>query len=59
MRVITSACGAAIENLSIFVEKCLYREVLNLESRIQDTNEMLNIVDDLNNSNNLTSTCFW
>ena len=57
VRVITSGCGTAIENLSIFVEKFLYREVLNIESRIQDMNEMLNIVDDLNNSNNLTSSC--
>ena len=57
VRVITSGCSTAIENLSIFVEKCLYREVLNIESRIQDTNEMLNIVDDLNDSNNLTSSC--
>ena len=46
-----------LSKTSIFVEKCLYREVLNIESRIQDTNEMLNIVDDLNNSNDLTSSC--
>ena len=31
VRVITSGCGTAIENLSIFVEKCLYLELLNIE----------------------------
>ena len=27
VRVITSGCGTATENLSIFVDKCLYSEV--------------------------------
>ena len=31
VRVITSGCGTAIENLSIFVEKCLYSEVFLLK----------------------------
>ena len=31
VRVITSGCRTAVENLSIFVEKCLYSEVLNIE----------------------------
>ena len=48
--VITSSCGTAVENLSIFVERCLYPEVLKIESRIQDTSEMLNIIDYLNKS---------
>ena len=48
--VITSGCGTAVENLSIFVERCLYPEVLKIESRIQDTSEMLNIIDHLNKS---------
>ena len=56
-RVITSGCGTAIENLSIFVEKCLYSEALNIECRVQDTSEMLTIIDNLNNSNSLTSDC--
>ena len=55
VRVITSGCGTAIENLSIFVEKCLYSEVLNIECRVQDTSEMLTIIDNLNSS--LTSDC--
>ena len=48
--VITSGCGTAVENLSIFVERCLYPEVLKIESRIQDTSEMLNNIDYLNKS---------
>ena len=31
VRVITSGSCIAIENLSIFVEKCLYSEVLKIE----------------------------
>ena len=30
-RVIISGCETAIENLPIFVEKCLYSEILNIE----------------------------
>ena len=56
-RVITSGCGIAVENLSIFVEKCLYSEVLNVVCRVQDTSEMLTIIDNLNSSNSLTSDC--
>ena len=37
VRVITTGCGTAVENLSIFVERYLYAEVLKIESRIQDT----------------------
>ena len=44
----------SIENLSIFVGKCLYFEVLNIECRVQDTSEMLTIIDNLNSSNSLT-----
>ena len=55
--VITSGCGTAVENLSIFVEKCLYSEVSNIECRVQDTSEMLTIIDNLNSRNSLTSDC--
>ena len=48
IRVIISGCGKAIEKLSIFVEKCLYSEVLKIESRVKDTSEILTIVDNLN-----------
>ena len=54
-RVITSVCGTAVENVSIFVEKCLYSEVLKIESRVKDTSEMFIIIDNLNKSNTLTS----
>ena len=49
-RVITSGCGTAIEYLSIFVEKYLYKEVDKLCTRIKDTPDMLNIIDEINNS---------
>ena len=49
-RVITSGCSAAIESLSIFLEKELYKLAENLPSRIKDTNGMLNIIDNLNNN---------
>ena len=54
VRVITTGCGTAVENLSIFVERYLYAEVLKIESRIQDTSEMLNFIDYLYKCNNLT-----
>ena len=57
VRVITSGCGIAIENLSISVEKCLYSEVIKIESRAKDTSEMLTIIDNLNKNNTLTSDC--
>ena len=40
-RIITSGSGTATENLSIFVEKCLFPEVLKIDTRIQDTQHML------------------
>ena len=46
-----------MENLSIFVEKCLFPEVLKIESRVRDTSEMLNFIDFLNDSNILTENC--
>ena len=50
VRVITSGCSTAVESLSIFVEKELYKLAENLPSRIKDTNDMLNIIDNLNNN---------
>ena len=55
-RVITSGCGTAIEFLSIFVEKYLYKEVDKINSRIKDTPNMLNIIDDINNNNMITDS---
>ena len=56
-RIITSGSGKAVENLSIFVEKCLFSEVLKIDTRMQDTQHMLNIVDDLNRNGNLHENC--
>ena len=54
VRVITSGCGTAIEYLSIFVEKYLYREVNKIDFRIIDTPDMLSIIDMISDSNILT-----
>ena len=40
VKVIAGGCGTAVENLPIFVERCLYPEVLKIDSRIQDTSEI-------------------
>ena len=52
-RVITRGHGTAIEFLSTFVEKYLYKEVVKINSRIKDTPDMLDITDDNNNNNNM------
>ena len=39
------------------MEKCLFPEVLKIESRVRDTSEMLNFIDFLNDSNILTENC--
>ena len=51
VRIITSGCNTEVENLSIFVEKVLYSEAEKIPSRIKDTNHMLDIIDNLNDSN--------
>ena len=50
VRVITSGCNTAVENLSIFVENVLFELASKLPSRIKDTCHMLEIIDDMNNS---------
>ena len=50
-RIITSGCNTALESLSIFVEKVLHDTASNLPSRITDTGHMLDIIDEINNSN--------
>ena len=57
VRVITSGCGTAVENLSIFVGKCLFPEFLKIESRVKYTSEILNFTDFLNDSNILMENC--
>ena len=51
VRVITSGCNTAVENLSIFVEKTLYDIISNIPSRIKDSSHMLDIIDELNLNN--------
>ena len=50
VRIITNGCNTAVENLSIFVEKVLYKEAERLPSRIKDTSRMLDIIDNFNDS---------
>ena len=50
VRVTPSGCSTAVESLSIFAEKELYKFAENLPSRIKDTNDKLNIIDNLNNN---------
>ena len=54
---VTSGSGTAVEDQSIFVEKCLFPEVLKIGTRIKDSQHMLNIVDDLNRNKNLHENC--
>ena len=56
-RIITSCSETAVENLSVFFEKCLLPEVLKIDTRIQDIQHMLNIVYNLNRNGNLHKNC--
>ena len=47
----TSGCNTAVENLYIFVENVLFELVSQLPSKIKDTCNMLEIIDDINISN--------
>ena len=51
VRVITSGCNTAVENLSIFVENVLFELASELPSRIKHTCHMLEVIDEMNNSN--------
>ena len=48
VRVITSGCNTVVEKLSILVEKTLYPLADRPNSKIKDTNNMLEIIDDMN-----------
>ena len=52
VKVINSGCGTAIEFWSMFLEKCLYKEVNKINPRIKDIPDMLDITDDIINNNN-------
>ena len=51
VRVMATCCNTAVENLSIIVENVLLELASGLPSQINDTCHMLEIVDDMNNSN--------
>ena len=51
VRIITNGYNAAVENLSISVKKVLYKEVERIQSRIKSTGHILDIIDNLNESN--------
>ena len=51
VRVNASECRTAVENLSFFIEKCLFPEVLRTESRAQNTSKMLSFIDFLDDEN--------
>ena len=50
VRVVTSDCNTAVENLFIIVEKILYPIADKLPSKIKDTNDMLDITYSMNES---------
>ena len=43
--------------LIYFMRKCLYSEIIKIESRVKVTSEMLTINDNLNKSSSLTFDC--
>ena len=51
VRIITNGYNTAVENLSISVKKVLYNEVERIQSRIKSTGHILDIIDNLNESN--------
>ena len=53
-RKITNGWGAAVEFLNVFVEYYLYKVVNKIDSRIKDTPDMLNIIDNVNSSHIFT-----
>ena len=50
VRILTSGCNTVVQNLSTFVENVLYKKVEKISSRIKGTSHMLDITDNLNDS---------
>ena len=50
MRIIKSSCNAVVKKRSILVEEALYTVTDRLISKIKDTNNILEIIDDINES---------
>ena len=55
-QIITNGFNTAVESLSIFAEKVLYDIASNMPSAIKDIRHMLDIIDEINNSNLLTNS---
>ena len=56
VRVITSVCNTAVENLSVFVKNVLFGLASELLSRIRHTCHMSEIITDKMNNSNLSSS---
>ena len=48
VRLITSGCSTAIESLSIYIEHVLFELSEGMPSRIEDTNHLLDTIDNMN-----------
>ena len=48
VRVITSGCNTAIENLSVDIEHVLFDISESIPSRIKDSNHLVDIIDNIN-----------
>ena len=50
VRIIASDCHATVKTLSIFLEEVLCKKLEEIPSRIKDSSHMLDIIDNLNDS---------
>ena len=50
VRAITSGCNTVVEKLSVLVEKTYYPLAHGLNSKIKDSNNMLEIIHNINKS---------
>ena len=48
IRLLTTGCNTAIENLSRFIEKTCAPLTNNIDARIKDTEHLLQIIDNIN-----------
>ena len=56
VKVITSGCNNAIENLPICIEHVLFELSESIPSRIKDSNHLLDLIDNINSMFLLTNT---
>ena len=57
LRVIASGCDTVLEKLSILVEKALHPLADRFNSKIKDTNDIIEVIDNINKSM-LSENCF-